>query len=224
MEGSPSKVTPLKRNVRQVQKELAKVRAAGGGDAPERVEKGLEVALHPKMGWRPETNKLVLVVGDAPPHPETETGILELVREAHERPSIWPGRESGPTTGPRDDTFRPYVISTISAHQMADRPFKEIAEAGGGTFAQLGERGQQRLGGPGAGPEAPRAKGPKRNPAEAISSQVLVDSFGSQFRDATRSMLATRVPQAAVQRPWRVLALLPVRCPAPAPTPLPCQT
>ena len=55
-------------DVSAFQKEIADVSADGGGDTPEDVQQGLHDALV-KPSWRdPGTVKLVLLVGDAPPH------------------------------------------------------------------------------------------------------------------------------------------------------------
>ncbi|MBK8980024.1 MAG: VWA domain-containing protein [Planctomycetes bacterium] len=150
---------------------LAKIRADGGGDAPERVEKGLAIAYDRRTGWRPDANKLVIVVGDAPPHPETESELLAMVRQAYEDPGSLGARSRGPTTGARPDQ-RPFVTSTISAGTTADRPMREIAEAGHGSFAQLHVRDGSQ--------SAPRR----------IAEHVLVNAFGSTWRNSVASMLA----------------------------------
>lgn len=163
---------PLTRNVSAVRKKLETLRAGGGGDTPERVEKGIEIALDPTTGWDPDANKLILLVGDAPPHVETEKMLLEMVRGARENPTLRRGRSLGPSTGARK-ALRPFVTAAISANQQADRPFREIAEAGGGIFATLGER---RV----AGGRPVAAAEP---PSVAITRHVLAGSFGSQWRD-----------------------------------------
>jgi Mg-chelatase subunit ChlD len=169
MKNGAALLQPLSRNVADVRKELSRLRAGGGGDVPERVEKGLEVAYDAATGWDPQANKLVLLVGDAPPHVETEGALLEMVRESYRNPSLQRGRRGGPTTGKRAE-MRPFVTSAIATNKQADRPFQEIAEAGGGSFATLGGRG-----GPGAEAKAEAA-------TVAITKHVLASSFGSQWR------------------------------------------
>ena len=62
-------------DARRVRNSLKSIKANGGGDFPERVELGLELALHEtRMAWRPQTTKLVLLIGDAPPHDEDVDG------------------------------------------------------------------------------------------------------------------------------------------------------
>lgn len=47
---------------------LAQLQAQGGGDMPEALNEGLHAAVH-RMSWRGEgTTRMVLLVGDAPPH------------------------------------------------------------------------------------------------------------------------------------------------------------
>ena len=55
-----------------------------GGDEPERVEHGVQAALDKSMGWDKEKNRMLLIVGDAPPHPEAHDGLIGLVRSAYE--------------------------------------------------------------------------------------------------------------------------------------------
>ena len=51
----------------RVRKTLRKLRASGGGDAPEAVYSGLSDACS-KLRWRPHSSRFLLLVGDAPPH------------------------------------------------------------------------------------------------------------------------------------------------------------
>jgi hypothetical protein len=56
------------RNLGEFQHTLAAVRADGGGDTPESLNEALAAALQ-KMSWRDEDAvRLILLVGDAPPH------------------------------------------------------------------------------------------------------------------------------------------------------------
>ena len=86
-------VQPLNKNVKTARKKLEKLRAFGGGDLPEAVLGGLDLALHKKMKWRPDANKLVIVIGDAPPHPHQTKQLIELARAAYERDVEWLGRQ-----------------------------------------------------------------------------------------------------------------------------------
>lgn len=150
---------------KDAKEKLSRVAAGGGGDVPERVEKGFELAVSREMRWRPMANKLVVIIGDAPPHPETERDLLALVTKARKDPaSVLAG---GPVTG--QNKVKPFLTSCIAAHPNTARPFKEIAEAGGGVFAQLNFDGR---GG---------ARGQKGASRE-VAAHILRLSFGAQWQ------------------------------------------
>jgi len=68
--------------------ELSSYRAAGGGDTPEDVDAALDDALH-KMQWRDGANKLVFLVGDAPPASRGDVPRFDvLAREAGDKQII----------------------------------------------------------------------------------------------------------------------------------------
>ena len=74
------------RDLAAFRQQLASMRAYGGGDAPEDVQKGLEEALH-GLEWRESGVKLAFLIGDAAPHldyGETFT-YLSAMREAARR-------------------------------------------------------------------------------------------------------------------------------------------
>lgn len=62
-----TRVVPMTSDLKKFESALAKVSAGGGGDTPEDLQAGLEVALH-QLKWRQEGLRLAFVVGDAPPH------------------------------------------------------------------------------------------------------------------------------------------------------------
>ncbi len=162
--GDPAEILqPLHKDLRKVRDRLAKLRAAGGGDIPERVEKGIECALSKRMGWEKAMNRMLIVVGDAPPHPETQTQILAMVRHAFEKPFQDPKK---PVTG-KQEKLRPFVTSTIATNQQANTWFSEIAEAGGGANVLLD------LSGSSGGGSAP----------ETVAKYVLRQTFRQQFED-----------------------------------------
>lgn len=71
-----SKVIPMSADLDMVYEELMKFQAAGGGDSPESVNKGLFDAVN-KMEWdkSKETYKTIFLVGDAPPHMDYEQDV-----------------------------------------------------------------------------------------------------------------------------------------------------
>lgn len=81
--GSPDYVTrlqPLTFSLTKLTGFLATVRAEGGGDFAEAVDQGLRVALE-QGGWRMGAKKVVIIIGDAPPHEATQRRMLASCKE-----------------------------------------------------------------------------------------------------------------------------------------------
>jgi Mg-chelatase subunit ChlD len=107
-----AKGLPLTSSIQDVSSYLERIQAGGGGDHPEAVEEGLYWSIH-QNNFRAAARKVILVFGDAPPHPERLKRCLELA-----------GGFRGQSKG---------IVSTITCR--ADEPmpeFYEIAAAGGG--------------------------------------------------------------------------------------------
>jgi hypothetical protein len=203
-------ICPLAKNVAAARKRLMRVRAIGGGDLPEAVVGGLRVVLGPKMKWSPEANKVVILIGDAPPHDADASKCIDLARAAHGDPQSLHKR---PTTGKRaKETQRPFIVSAIgvvlnligfedqpnyrnfiNSQKRMQQDFKDIAKAGGGVYVKLQftfKRGRPSK------EEKERAKKAKKegqtgaraaNATREVVEQILVLSFGKKF---TREMRA----------------------------------
>lgn len=172
MNGGADVLEPLTKSVKKVQKELDGLRAGGGGDYPERVSSGLQAAFSEEMRWERGTNKLVVVIGDAPPQ---SLGRARKLAEEHYRrpfgedPTVPDARQDGGRSSSKG-VIRPFVTSCIAvgAGRVMDDTalaFQEIAQAGGGTFASFLTTGD--------GNEASRA----------VVKHVLRLSFGAQYAD-----------------------------------------
>jgi hypothetical protein len=142
-----------------VKKALDDLDALGGGDFPERVEKGLEQAINNnKVGWSPSAAKVVVVIGDAPPHPEVIDDACKLVKEARNKPFGRAIVESGPVK----KRITPFVTNTIAVSQgtranpQTEEAFQKIADAGGGKYTVLAN-------------------------SEDIAQQILLLSFGEEW-------------------------------------------
>jgi hypothetical protein len=59
-------VYPLDADLARVSASIKKLSVSGGGDAPEAVYSGLEACL--QLAWRPGSYRVIILVGDAPPH------------------------------------------------------------------------------------------------------------------------------------------------------------
>jgi hypothetical protein len=110
---------PLTNDLTEVIRALAGVSAAGGGDTPEAVHYGLQWAMSNNT-FRPEARKVILLFGDAPPHPQNANLCLTLARQFHED-------QKG-------------IVSTISCRARGHIPeFVAIAKFGGGEAFLLND-------------------------------------------------------------------------------------
>ncbi|MHC4812849.1 MAG: vWA domain-containing protein [Planctomycetota bacterium] len=202
-------IVPLAKNVGAARKRLVRLRAVGGGDLPEAVDGGLELALGPKMKWNIEANKVVILIGDAPPHAANASKCVDLARAAHEDPQSLSKR---PTTGAKAKVKpRPFITSAIgvvlnlvgfdddpnydrfiNSQKRMKRDFADIAKAGGGVFVKL--EFTMKKGRPSRA-ERKKAKKEGRGKARAatatqkIVEHILVLSFGSKFAREMRAFV-----------------------------------
>jgi len=58
---------------------LANLHSGGGGDWPEAVYDGLEVAVN-DLNWRKKSKRIIILVPGSPPHPETVSNVLHLAQ------------------------------------------------------------------------------------------------------------------------------------------------
>lgn len=203
-------LVPLSRGEKAVHDKLGRLVASGGGDIPERVEKGVEAALSPEMNWNKEANRLILVIGDAPPHAESQAGLLELVKRAHDEPFAKPpkpGKPEAPRTGAplksnaKGEPLRPFITSTIYTAPEAKKTFEEIAKAGGGSAVLLDLGRSPKPGGKPTEepPEKPGEEAaPKATAANAtdpsvrrIVEHIMLLSFGQEHRSALEVFVRT---------------------------------
>lgn len=107
----------------EAQRNLWSLRADGGGDEPEMVYEALKLALK-QLSWRSgDVQRVLVLVGDAPPHVGFRQKSADLVQQ---------GKARGITT---------YVLSARPSHKTEEVPhFPEIARAGGGRVIRLSER------------------------------------------------------------------------------------
>ncbi|HUW55665.1 MAG TPA: vWA domain-containing protein, partial [Planctomycetota bacterium] len=64
-----TKLFPLTGNLEEFQDAVRGLRAKGGGDIPEAVFEGISEAMT-HGGWRPNSQRVIILIGDAPPHPQ----------------------------------------------------------------------------------------------------------------------------------------------------------
>ncbi len=108
-----------------VYQNLSSFAAAGGGDTPEHVAKGLHEAVY-RASWSPRKNalKLIYLVGDAPPHSDYQDGFNfhAIAQQAKER-------------GIRINTVR------CGRDEDTRLAWTEIANRSGGEFASIDQSG-----------------------------------------------------------------------------------
>lgn len=169
-------IEPLNKNPNKVRKKLEGLAASGGGDFPEAVLGGLEYALSDKIGWERSANKLVVIVGDAPPHSRDLDKAIAAAEAANKSPFgvdaslLLEVTKDGKSSSKRG--VRPFIISalgvgTTGVHGDTRSSFQDISEAGGGAYAEvlLSTRSGQA--------------------SADIASHILSLSFGSRWSDQT---------------------------------------
>ena len=108
---------PLTNDLYKVQRFIRSVQAQGGGDHPEALEAGMEWAMT-RLYFRPDSQKAMLIFGDAPPHQHHMKACLKMARHF---------RESG--------RGKVSTITCRSAIPMNE--FYAIARSGGGEAYTL---------------------------------------------------------------------------------------
>ena len=98
---------------------LRRLEAVGGGDIPEAVMDGVQAAVD-RAGWSRGPRKVIIVVGDAPPHPE-DNGIPKILALCKK----W--KTSGGVLS---------CVDTTGGGKVVDE-FTKMAEAGGGEAKSL---------------------------------------------------------------------------------------
>jgi hypothetical protein len=107
-----TKGLPLTGSIQDVSDYLERISAGGGGDHPEAVDEGLYWSVN-QNNFRPAARKVILLFGDAPPHPEKLKRALEIAGDFR-------SKNKG-------------IVSTITCQSTTPMPeFYEIAAAGGG--------------------------------------------------------------------------------------------
>ena len=124
-----TKVFDLTDNIDEVYKNLMDFKAAGGGDAPENVNKALHDAVY-KLSWSRDrrTLKMIYLVGDCPPHNEYKDV------PTYDKIAYAAVNDKG------------IYINTVlcGSNAKAMTIWKEIAKKSEGTFAQIDQGGGVR--------------------------------------------------------------------------------
>jgi hypothetical protein len=131
----------------KLQSFLANLEAGGGGDWPEAVYDGVDVAIH-DFSWRKNSRRIVVVVSGSSPHPETVSNILNLAQSFRAGGGYVSAMDLAEKM--HEDFERALWRQTAHLTQVAFQPsplpgfyqeFRDtmasIAQAGGGEFIPL---------------------------------------------------------------------------------------
>jgi hypothetical protein len=111
--------------------------AKGGGSWQEAVYAGLDVAVN-RAGWRPGAKRVVLLIGDAPPHENELGGTIALARELQRSGGQLSALDVSNDSNPA--LIEASLGRAVNRALYRDRPmmqFESIAEAGGGSAATM---------------------------------------------------------------------------------------
>jgi hypothetical protein len=116
----------LTQNADKLQHAFDKMAASGGGDLEEGVYPGIRMALEKtEIAWSRDAYRVVVVIGDAPPH---ERHLLPLLRLLEKQ---------------KNDLLHehPVVVHMVSTSALPVLHFPQIARAGGGQHLTLADTG-----------------------------------------------------------------------------------
>lgn len=131
---------------------LANLEAGGGGDWPEAVYEGLDVAIH-DLSWRKNSRRIIVLVSGSSPHPETVSNILNLAQGFRAQGGVVSAMDLAEKM--HEDFERALWKQTAALTKVAFkasplpgfyREFQDtmasISKAGGGEFIPLTEQKQ----------------------------------------------------------------------------------
>lgn len=140
------KWTDLSFNTQKLLDFLATIQAGGGGDWEEAVKDALDTAVH-ELKWRKQSKKVIILVGDAPPHPWELEDVKRIAREFRQQGGHLSAID---VTQPSHEIFdrflwrslhgsAPYQPAPMPEHyKEVVRVYGEVTKIGGGETVQLG--------------------------------------------------------------------------------------
>ena len=174
-----AQTAPLTSRIGDLLDTLAQMKAEGGGDIPEAVLEGLgDSARANRWSQQPTARKFMVLIGDAPPHPETQEDCIRLAQQAAK------------------NGFKIHAIK-CAPNPPGLPSFDQIAAAGNGAALEVDMQTLRaaylrRLAAagvvvpPGAvAPEGAAAPSAGRG----LLNQILVDVINPQFKDRIAPMV-----------------------------------
>ena len=123
-----TKKYPLTHKTQQLQKFLQGIDPVGGTDYEEAVDEGLRVAVS-EFNWEKSSKKIILLIGDAPPHKQDMLKARELVEKFR--------NQMGGMVATLDTSIRSLQPVDPQSRQTVMPEFRQLAEAGGGESALM---------------------------------------------------------------------------------------
>jgi hypothetical protein len=134
------RVQPLTLRMARVTRFLDRLEARGGGDVPEGVDAGLAAAIE-RAGWSEDSKKLIVILGDAPPHPARRESTLAMARAFHRSGGsvtlVDVSFDANPEIAAARLGVRVDELTTLDDRGVLP-DFRQIARDGGGDAATLG--------------------------------------------------------------------------------------
>lgn len=128
-----TRVQPLTHGTRSLQNFLKDIDPIGGGDWEEAVDEALRVAIE-DLNWKEKSKKLILLIGDAPPHqkdmPQTRKLIEKFRKKRHGVVAV---------LDTSYQSVRPAAgqPGSVGGQKQVLEEFRLIADLGGGESARL---------------------------------------------------------------------------------------
>jgi Mg-chelatase subunit ChlD len=155
---------PMTTDVQGFAQRIAGVSASGGGDTPENVNEGLEVALRDLAWSKDSVARLAFVIADAPPHLDYQDAQPYSVsaREAAKR------------------GIQLFTVATSGMDELGQAVFRQLAQLTGGTnmFVLRGGAGPQSTG---AGDAASSCGGTHQNFASGNLDQLITRKIAQEM-------------------------------------------
>ena len=119
---------PLTHKTQQLQQFLNGLDPVGGGDREEAMDEGLRVALN-EFNWDKNSKKIILIIGDAPPHPQDMQKTIAMVEKFR--------NQMGGTVATLDTSVQSNQLTGTGISRSVLPEFTLLAEAGGGESARM---------------------------------------------------------------------------------------
>ncbi|MEE8107447.1 MAG: HEAT repeat domain-containing protein, partial [Planctomycetota bacterium] len=154
--------TPLTHSLDNLKAFVQVAEANRGGDLPEAVTATVDAAVN-RLDWREDAQKVIVIIGDAPYHPERRMELFKLARDFKKRRGVIHAIYTDPARlGEGIKARRKRQSSTVS-YPFLDR-LDEMARESGGRAITIED-------------------------TRMLISEILVLSFGEEWRDQLESRI-----------------------------------